>query len=291
MKKRGQITIILILGIVILILAGLYFYITKHYVQKNSSQLIKSSSQSSPAGMVKSYAESCLKTVTDEALFNRIGLQGGYISTDGDPTYKDTVKPDSVSFQGIQVPYYVERVCSVSGCNYQQHMPSLDDISKKIGNYISVEFEKCFSQKPFEGTGIEITKPNVKTVEVNANEGDINVILYYPIQIKQKEGIVKIDSFQVTVPIRLKFLFDNSQHLVSKIIGSPSDTYKITSGDCMIYDKYGNTNTYNKSSSGAQNDIVQFVDFSTYDEKYLKSFVFQFAVKNAKVKGDCTRVP
>ena len=35
--------------------------------------------------------------------------------------------------------------------------------------------------------------------------------------------------------------------------------------------------------------IVQFVDFSTYEERYLQSYIFQFAVKtkNVGITGAC----
>ena len=34
-------------------------------------------------------------------------------------------------------------------------------------------------------------------------------------------------------------------------------------------------------------EIIQFVDFSTYQNHYVKSYIFQFAVKNIDVQGNC----
>jgi len=40
------------------------------------------------------------------------------------------------------------------------------------------------------------------------------------------------------------------------------------------------------NDSGAK-EIIQFVDFSTYEQNYFNSYIFQFAVKNVNATGSC----
>jgi len=93
-----------------------------------------------------------------------------------------------------------------------------------------------------------------------------------------------LDSIRVALPIRFKILYDDAVTLVENIKDSQPETYDISS-DC---DNYGGLiNVHLKDSDDGSSKIIQFEDFSTYNEKYFNSYIFQFAVKNVNVDGDC----
>ena len=66
----------------------------------------------------------------------------------------------------------------------------------------------------------------------------------------------------------------------------PDNKYDIST-DCNIYDKNGLTNVYLRDSNDKKGRIVQFVDFSTYNNYYFNSYIFQFAVMNVTIEGSC----
>ena len=100
MKKRGQITIFLILGLILIIVAGFIFYFNKSSARSQSAVSVAQSLDSSDTEIVKTYAESCIKNAAEDALFNRIGVQGGYIDSNNAPA--------SASYLGDDVPYFTD---------------------------------------------------------------------------------------------------------------------------------------------------------------------------------------
>lgn len=337
MKKRGQITVFLVIGMIILILFGMYYYV-KSYSAKSAVK--NAPGKRSEADIVKAYVESCIKNVAEDALFEKIGEQGGYVDVIANPTYGENgiinspISPAYTQFQGKNVSYYLEVYCEQIGCsqyaacpvppcacvkqkcvswNYRGYIPSLDMIGKKLANYIAVEFENCFKKNIFGDIGIKIEKPVVDyrainfdfsrtnvNVEIKANEEDTSVMLKYPIIITIGGTETKIDSFIVVLPIRLKALHDSSIDLINnikaKISNDPAyrDTdfltevpYSLSASECTSFDKNGITNVYTKTSDSGKKEIVQFVDFSTYHQYYFNSYIFQFAVRNVNVIGNC----
>ncbi len=286
MKKRGQISYFLILSISLVIVAGLVLYVKNIGVKK---QTVEKSSESEDAGIVKSYAEACLKNLAEEALFKKVGIQGGYINPNGlleVDNGKSRFNFESTLYHENFVPYYLEKTTINGRMDYYTFVPTLEQIQDKLGNYIAAEFENCFDIGVFADKGIEIITPTKESeikAAVNANEEDVSINFRYPLIVKKGSVQTKLDLFLVTLPIRLKSIHDWASTLVENIKNKQPDEYD-TSISCN-FDKRGLTNIYLKEISNGK--IIQFIDFSTYNEKYLKSFIFQFAVKDVNVKGNC----
>lgn len=302
MQKRGQITVFLILGLVLIIIFGLMYYSSNYKKAKTiKAQAAKGNAQ--VADVVAAYAENCIKKAAEDALFSRIGPQGGFINPNGDAKYKEEgvknslINPPTTSFDTYTIPYYLkaEQICIQDSCqwDYTENVPEINSIKERLGNYVMAEFEKCFNTTVFENIGMKVVKPSAAkvSVDVGLNQEDVSVKLTYPltiIAIKDKSE-ANIDSFVVVLPIRIKALYDGAKEFINQIktAGLSYDTfplkYSISQQHCSAYyDKNHLTNVYFKN-----NEVVQFVDFSTYEEKYLNSFIFQFAVKNVNVEGVC----
>ncbi len=289
MKKRGQITIFMILALSVMIILGLLYYIIGYNTKAKSTQIIMEASDSKDIGIVKSYAESCLKSVSEDALFKRAGIHGGYIEPNGSLLYNEDPLPDGQKtyFLNNSVPYYLEADCK-SSCAFNENIPKESAIIEKLQNYIIVEFQKCLNTTVFEDIGLSIAKPaqNIN-VDVSLNKEDVSIKLNYPLTITSGKARIALDFFAVTLPIRLKALYSSSIELVQKIEAANSGEYIITPADCISFDKNGLTNVYVKSSDNGPKEIIQFVDFSTYEKYYFHSYIFQFAVKNIRVDGNC----
>lgn len=281
MAKKGQIAIFLIFGVVLIILAGLSYRINNSGIKASPADA--PNRISNYAEMVKLYAESCIKLITDEALFSKIGMQGGYIAPNGDVRYSENRVP-AIIFQSNAVPVYIDGAAA--------EVPSLDDISLKISNYISAEFTNCFDKAVFEGIGLVITPLGEVKSEVSINEEDVSVALNYPISVKSKGNEAILESYRVGVPIRLKYIYesavgpDGNAGLLKRIKDAqlnPPNAYTIVSSDCPD----SITNIYLRDSDDGQGKIIRFVDFSTFYGHYSNSYIFQFAVKGIQVNGGC----
>ena len=84
LKQKAQTTIFAIIGIIIVIILGSYFMITRlnttsHFEAEHDDTLHLAGEQ------VKLYIEQCLYQSAVDGLFNKIAPQGGYI----DPEYNE----------------------------------------------------------------------------------------------------------------------------------------------------------------------------------------------------------
>ncbi|MBI2650727.1 hypothetical protein HYX04_05465 [Candidatus Woesearchaeota archaeon] len=314
MKKRGQITVFLVIGLVILIMSGLYYYLKGSGIKSviSSPTTIKND-----AGIVKSYAESCIKMATEHALFDRIGLQGGFIDPEGSANYREpgvvssSISPALAEYLSKKVPFYLKAecdeycatysggVCTKRRCRwrYTEFIPDptveLEIIGRKLANYVEFEFEQCFEENIFNSIGINVEEHSPRpSAHVSFNEMDTYVKLNYNLTVKGAAS-AQIESFSVTLPIRLKAVYNSTLDLVRNIKEIEETDFSaeldyIIAPDCPQYDTNGLTNVYQRSSEDGSGKIVQFVDFSTYQEYYLNSFIFQAGLKNINIVGACS---
>ena len=119
MQKRGQVTVFLIVGVVVFIIIGVFFYLSNYGIKSKINQAVSENTKPSDADIVKAYAESCLKLAGDNALFERIGPKGGFIEPAGDMlNYQEpgivgsAIGPPTYTFlDGKNVPFYLEVIC------------------------------------------------------------------------------------------------------------------------------------------------------------------------------------
>src|SRR3989338_5411518 len=144
MKKRGQITLFILIGMIIFIFLVFIIFLRQRVVEKTSEfELKKSVQRGLDRNSIIHFVEDCLRQVSEKAVFTRIGPQGGYIDPSGDSVnmYGDEGVPQGSSY-------------IVSG-------------KKKIANYVIIEFENCADFSEYEKNGYNITKPEINYVENN----------------------------------------------------------------------------------------------------------------------------
>ena len=105
MTKRGQITIFILLGLVILLIFGFIFYTTsyqKETRQKTTTE--KTILDSFKSTVVTERTTICLENSLQRGL-NLLGRQGGYI-------YKDqpggTTTPETIEYNEVKIPYLIK---------------------------------------------------------------------------------------------------------------------------------------------------------------------------------------
>ena len=221
MKKRGQISVFLIFGLLIIVSGWLYFHAKSTAASGKSQTSVVTGLSDSDSQIVTVFAESCIKIAAEDALFNKIGIQGGYLEVAG----------TSTKFLGNNIPFYLQADCQEDHCAYSKNIPALNTISSALSSYILAKFEECFNTETFSDIGIEISKHSTKNVDISLNKEDITIKLNYPLTIKKGTSETDIDSFSVNLPIRLKALHDGSEELISKIVSTPSGKYTITKND------------------------------------------------------------
>ena len=177
MPKRGQITIFIILGIIILgVLAAALFYKSEFSKSLKQNQPNEQQSIEQP---VRLFIESCLKNTAEKALFEN-GRSGGYfilplLSTTN--LYED-------------VPFYYK--------NKQNLVPSNDLLAKETTKYLDNLLNGCLDDfTAFKERGYKIT----------AKESSSNIILspsvkintFMPVSIKGENFVKELEQFNAEI--------------------------------------------------------------------------------------------
>src|SRR3989344_8686679 len=110
MKKRGQVTTLVILGIIIIAVVGLTYYIINYGLKSEFEREQEKITTTSEFVPVKNYFDSCIKSVAlDGAVI--LGSQGGYINIPEDdypiiPTLPFSNRLQIFNNDALEVPYW-----------------------------------------------------------------------------------------------------------------------------------------------------------------------------------------
>jgi len=184
LKKRGQITIFILFGIVILIAVGFIFY-AKSETTRIDKDITDIPSETLP---IKLFVDSCIKQTLEEGV-NFISLQGGYYNVP-EPKTEELI---------FQIPYYFYLG--------ENKFPRKEIIEKELSNYIKDNLPACinnfvlFDQSGFKFETKEISVKSIleKTIFVDIN---------YPIIIKKADSIIKIEKFSSKNDFDFESIYD-----------------------------------------------------------------------------------
>ena len=185
-SKRGQITPIIIVAIVIGIGFGIYFIIPEGSVEK-VDPLVEP---------IYNFVQGCLEESAHDAVLD-VSRSGGYL-----------VLPEDNS-EGF--PYYVK--------NGKRLMPSVDQIGREISDYIEIAVYFCVNDfKNFPSFDVVDGRPQVRTVIKN-NEIDISVD--YPLTISKEDNVFEVSDFRYSIDGRLGKMIDLADFLVRDQLDHP----------------------------------------------------------------------
>ena len=186
MNKRGQITIFMVVGILIILTVG--FFIFRGETQKEellvNYDLIKVPYSSS----VENYVQSCLNEVSEKGLL-RTGHQGGY--------YNPPVDYSIVFFDDLLPYYYFDDTSMVI---------EKDKAEEELKKYVEEKMVECvndFVLHKEQGYNIYAENPVVQVTYATQTI----IELTYPLRISKGQSVTEVSQFIYSTPIKLnKFL-------------------------------------------------------------------------------------
>jgi len=289
MASRGQLTIFIILGIIILFSIGIALYL-------GGKVKMPTAAPPSEEGLTD-YVTTCLQQTAELATY-LTASQGGYLNPRGETKYGEPGDgyPDKQHYflEVWALPYVLDK--------NKIALRNTNEMEKMMANYILVEMPQCLNFTEWEKKGYVIIQPNInyetigfdfskttvdyseKTVkaEVIIRDADIVLSLTYPLQLSRGKGSIKVEDYATTIPLRFGTLQKTAKKLLENI--ARANEYKINE-HCSEYaspDKM--VNIYFTDNSLAQEYPIKIVDVSIQNKPPLK---YQFAIKNQKVSGEC----
>ncbi len=193
MSKRGQLTIFIIIGILLVIVLLAAYTI---FSPKITDDISAAKGEVSLKSSVTSKIEACIEEKAKEGLI-LIGAQGGVI----DQQFLS-------QFQQVEYFDYNRTFYYVDGAALS---PTTKEIEAQIENDLLKHLPNCINDLYFlQEQGFSITQ-EMPTVDVTIGEEKVLIDVSYPLDIIQKRPeelireaeIVSINKFQVTIPVRL----------------------------------------------------------------------------------------
>lgn len=199
-SKRGQVTIYIIIGIVILIVVGLFFF----FRQVEEPGFTEQVTLDSVKVNVQTFVQSCIKDETEEALLG-LGYQGGYLFT-----------PDfgSLDYEGYSVPYDY-----FIGYNMLPSIPNVEQL--QMNDYLETAFDICIADLDFFKDYADI-ETGLITVNTTVNFDSVIVTVDYPVKIIVGDSAVELKEFTQMFDVRLGKILGVADDLINRIVDEPN---------------------------------------------------------------------
>ncbi|MEA3414129.1 MAG: hypothetical protein U9Q99_01225 [Nanoarchaeota archaeon] len=202
MKKRGQITVFVIVAIFIIV-AGSFYFIFRDAIKQDTI----------PSNIAPIHT-SVLSCVEDIGLGGISFLEstGGYIEL---PEFNSGSRAapfsSQLNFAGIEIPYW--NYISASGLEKEQ-IPSLEEMETQLENYIESRILKC-DLSQYEDAGFLILKSSPKA-EVKIKDNFIDINLKMNLEIKKEDETFLVEDFDLRIDSSLGDLYSESFEIYDK---------------------------------------------------------------------------
>jgi len=206
-QKKGQVTVFLIIGIILLVVSAFAFYMFSDNV-KEELEVTKEKTVSldgiKPA--VKSYVEKCMVDITIEGSY-LVAVNGGLIYVEDSPI--------------LLTDYGMLNYGHLAGVNYLNKDKLEEDLEIYVEKFIDECFED-FSVFQNQGYSFLVGYDNID-VKLSVSKEKINVELSLPIIISQTDGLeISLSSFSTMVDSELGGLFEAARTFSEENIEEPN---------------------------------------------------------------------
>jgi len=192
LKKRGQTTVFIILGILILLIAGTAIYLS---VQTREIDFEEELIINTPEAQVKAYIDSCLKPITLNGL-DIMRKQGGYINVN---QAQDIFKVDAT-----EIPFWLTKEETI--------IPSLTFMEQELSTYILGNIKPCLGDfQAFKDQNFDITTEDLSVKTAMGNS--VVITLDCPIKLSNTQSTTEVTRFVFEVPINMELIHNIASDL------------------------------------------------------------------------------
>ena len=188
MLKRGQVTVFIIIGIVILFLfAGLLFVVksvTKEKAEAEQEAMVEAYEFNS----IQMFIDHCLQRTSNEGM-RFVSFRGGY--------YQVPEPAEDQIF--VKIPYYFDVG--------QKRFPTKEDISRQVELYVEDKMKSCLNDFiVFKNQGFSFVEEEMTaTVQLGTS---VVFELDYPLQVQKGESIKQLQHFSYKLPVNFEYIYN-----------------------------------------------------------------------------------
>lgn len=202
MRRRGQITLFVIVAIVIVVAVALIFLFRDTLSDDNISENVQP---------IKEKLMSCLEKDVELGV-SFLESNGGYIEG---PEFEsgNRLNPSSskLSFGGFEIPYWGY----LSGSSlYKEQIPTKEFMEDELENFLEKSIMNCDFDE-FGGQGFIIKKEN-PVVKVKISDDYVDVNMDLSLSVTKGENFYALNNHEMRVDSNLGFLYDSAVSLYEK---------------------------------------------------------------------------
>lgn len=204
--SKGQVTIFIIVGILLVLAVTLVIFVRKEVVTFKPEEIIPTEK-----GKVENFITTCIDQVGNDALV-RVGLQGGYLELPFEVVNDNTRRLDISP--NLAVPYWAY--------GPETFIPSLQQIKEQINKYLEENVRGClFSMEVFQETYDLIEKSEL-TADTEIVQNKVIFNLHWNIEIRSKGGeiITEVIDHVAESPVKLQDVYTVAKSIVGKEMGT-----------------------------------------------------------------------
>jgi hypothetical protein len=249
--KRGQVTVFIIIGIVILFaFAGIMYFtqtFTKDALDASGDPVLAEVPLTFQT--ISTFTENCIFQSAKKGLII-LGEQGGYIYPDlaGEYSASNPTESDGINLEPLKVPYWHYNVLpsSANKVQFSSLKPALyyDEnpqfsIEAQLSRYVEERITSCLNNyQAFESQGFKVSSADgTREVKVTVGDETVNFLLEMPISASKAGAEHTMEKFYVKVPLRLKHFYE----VASDIAGAEKNFSYIENMAVEMLQIYGHT--------------------------------------------------
>lgn len=201
--KKGQITLFVILGVIIIGAIALGLYFRQQIVSSQTLKEVAETSELPPElESLKEDIQECANAVSDEALYF-VGQQGGYF----------LAPDDSIQVEDTAIAYGVQ--------NGVKTLVSEDAFKSEVSSYIEAFLPGCVDYSPYAEFELFDQSP---VTAVNINDENTNLEVDYKVTAQKGENAYNLfEPYEVVLPLRVKNVYEASSKIADDIASSPEE--------------------------------------------------------------------
>lgn len=190
--KKGQVTLFVIIGIIILLVAGVFIYARDN---EPGTDIVDNILDGRNDASLEGYVKHCMSNIAEDAVM-QIAIQGGY----------KTLTPPYFSTPQIKAPYYLKK-------GVIKEVPSIKEVEANLAAYMFLDLNSCVGE--FEGVkNHELINMTPPIVTANIEEDDVVFVVDYNAYFSDGENIIEIPAISYSYSARIPSYLNASEYIV-----------------------------------------------------------------------------
>ncbi|MBD3361829.1 hypothetical protein GF358_03485 [Candidatus Woesearchaeota archaeon] len=195
MKNKGQVTVFIILGVLLLLTAGLIIYLTTQKVVKPVEEQIIIPEGTEP---VYNYISECIYQTAKQGII-KLGMQGGYVNLPAAITKTPASHISLDPYETFKVPYWYYQG--------QDRKPTLEFLQLEINSYLRQRLTDCTDFTSFEPR-YKITPRGEFIPKTTITDDNVIIELIWPLEIKTGQKTIQLNKVVEEIDVKLKEIHD-----------------------------------------------------------------------------------